>query len=358
MAQAEEIVFVSRFDDSQLDAAFKRFTASIDKAQGAVDNLSGEIDKAMKDAVKETDAFNKELAKTEKAAEAPAKAITQTNTAIDGFIKRNESLAASIAELEKAKKRDGSITDANSRKLENARKEIEENNAAIKRMSGATADSTKATAQNTAATTEQGAASATTGKRLVSFSSILRDIVRSNGDVVGALRRAREEMDLNGQSAGSLFKGMFSLRSITTGLAGAFVALVGVSLAAYFRTNEAAASRLKETFSAFGEQAKVVTGRLGEFAGSLIRIVQGDAVKGEGVKNLIRIFSDYGDELQRAKELGEDLARTQKFLDVIAAQTIPVIGKRIGEEERYRDVVANTNASINSRLGALTKPGR
>ena len=48
MAQAEEIVFVSRFDDSQLDAAFKRFTASIDKAQDAVGNLTGDVEKAMK----------------------------------------------------------------------------------------------------------------------------------------------------------------------------------------------------------------------------------------------------------------------------------------------------------------------
>jgi len=355
MAQPDPINFTTTYDDSPFVTAFNRFLGNVDKSQEAVDKLSKDVQAAMNSAAKETETFNKELAKTEKAAAAPAKAITQTNAAIDGLIKRNQTLATVIADLEKAKKRDGSITDAQARKMEGARKEIEENEAVIKKLTAATNENSKATEANADASKKQGEDAGKSGGKLVSFSSILKDIAESGGDVKGALERASAQMKENGQSAGSLFKGMFSLKNIATGVAGAFVALVGVSLAAYFKNNEEAANKLSDTFAGFGEQAKVVGGRLSDFGGSLVRVFQGEAVRGEVLEKLTNIFSNYGDELERAKTLGEELNQSARFLEALAAQTIPVLEKRIGQEARYRDAVSNTNAGFNARLGALNK---
>ena len=150
------------------------------------------------------------------------------------------------------------------------------------------------------------------------------------------LGEAWGEVNILGTSLGSVSKafkataasGKLMFKSIKVGLIstgiGAFVVAIG-SIATYFAQTKKGAELLETTLATLGAGIKVITDRIANFGGSIIKVFKGD-FKG-AAKDMKNALTGIGKEIKKEIKLANDLADatikvrdSQRELNVETAQ--------------------------------------
>jgi len=174
------------------------------------------------------------------------------------------------------------------------------------------------------------------GKKVDKLGSNLKKTKGEAESLGTSLGNAWGEVNILGTSLGSVSKafkataasGKLMFKSIKIGLIstgiGAFVIAIG-SLATYFSQTKRGAELLETTLATLGAGIKVITDRIANFGGSIIKVFKGD-FKG-AAKDMKNALTGIGKEIKKEIKLANDLAKatinlrdSQRELNVETAQ--------------------------------------
>jgi hypothetical protein len=351
MAQPDPINFVATYDDTAVSAGINKMIQSVDKGQEAFDDLS-------KSASNVGPSFAASIATAQKENEALKNGMLQTRAEILRLERQYTSLTNKSGQNAKAIK-------AQIVALQQQNKAssflFQQNTNDIKELGRQAKESFGQAGQSMALTTNQAQNLTFQFNDLFSQvgagTSIMQALIQQGPQITQTFGGLGNTLRFAGNAALGFFKRLFTLKGGVTALSAGLVALTGVAVASYFRRSQEAADNFEQTLGGFREQLSIVGDRVVNFGESIVKVFTGEAIKGEVLKNLTRIFSDYGDALSRANIEGQALTARQQVLDRTVNNFIVTEAKAQGVVDKLRDSVSNSTLSINERTNALRQAG-
>ena len=351
MAQPDPINFVATYDDSAVTAGINKMIQSVDKGQEAFDDLS-------KSASNVGPSFAASIATAQKENEALKNGMLATRTEILRLERQYTSLTnksgqnakaikAQILALQQQNKASSILFQQNTNDIKELGRQAKESfGQAGQSMALSANQAQNLTFQFNDLFSQVGAGT-----------SVMQALIQQGPQITQTFGGLGNTLRFAGNAAVGFFKRLFTLKGGVTALAAGLTALTGVAVASYFRRSQEAADNFEQTLGGFREQLSIVGDRVVNFGESIVKVFTGEAMKGEVLKNLTRIFSDYGDTLSRANIEGQALTARQQVLNRTVNDFIVDEAKAQGVVDRLRDSVSNSTLSINERTNALRQAG-
>lgn len=351
MAQPDPINFVATYDDTAVSAGVNRMIQDVNKGQDAFDDLS-------KSASNVGPSFAASIATAQKENEALRNGMLQTRAEILRLERQYSSLTNKSSQNAKAIKQQivalQQQNKASSILFAQNTNDIKELGRQAKESFGQAGQSMQLTAYQAQ---NLGFQFNDLFTQIGAGTSVMQALVQQGPQITQVFGGIGNTFRFAGQQALGFFKRLFTLKGGVTALAAGLTALTGIAVASYFRRSQEAADNFEQTLGGFREQLSVVGDRVVNFGESIVKVFTGEAMKGEVLKNLTRIFSDYGDALSRANIEGQALTARQQVLDRTVNNFIVTEAKAQGVVDRLRDSVSNSTLSINERTNALRQAG-
>lgn len=351
MAQPDPIVFRTEFDDTGVSAGVNRMIQDVDKGQDAFNDLS-------KAASNVGPSFAASIATAQKENEALKNGMLATRTEILRLERQYTSLTnksgqnakaikAQILALQQQNKASSILFQQNTNDIKELGRQAKESfGQAGQSMALSANQAQNLTFQFNDLFSQVGAGT-----------SVMQALIQQGPQITQTFGGLGNTLRFAGNAAVGFFKRLFTLKGGVTALAAGLTALTGVAVASYFRRSQEAADNFEQTLGGFREQLSIVGDRVVNFGESVVKVFTGEAMKGEVLKNLTRIFSDYGDALSRANIEGQALTARQQVLNRTVNDFIVDEAKAQGVVDRLRDSVSNSTLSINERTNALRQAG-
>ena len=202
------------------------------------------------------------------------------------------------------------------------------------------------------------------GKKVDKLGSNLKKTKGDAESLGTSLSNAWGEVNILGTSLGSVSKafkataasGKLMFKSIKVGLIstgiGAFVVAIG-SLATYFSQTKAGAELLETTLATLGAAIKVITDRIANFGGSIIKVFKGD-FKG-AAKDMKNALAGIGTEIKKEIKLANDLAKATINLRDSQRELNVETAKQRAEVEALKLIAEDQSKTEEVRLEAAQK---
>ena len=202
------------------------------------------------------------------------------------------------------------------------------------------------------------------GKKVDKLGSNLKKTKGDAESLGTSLSNAWGEVNILGTSLGSVSKafkataasGKLMFKSIKVGLIstgiGAFVLAIG-SLATYFSQTKAGAELLETTLATLGAAIKVITDRIANFGGSIIKVFKGD-FKG-AAKDMKNALAGIGTEIKKEIKLANDLAKATINLRDSQRELNVETAKQRAEVEALKLIAEDQSKTEEVRLEAAQK---
>ncbi len=352
MAQPDPINFVATYDDTAVSAGINKMIQSVDKGQEAFDDLS-------KSASNVGPSFAASIATAQKENEALKNGMLQTRAEILRLERQYSSLTNKSSQNAKAIKQQIVAL-----QQQNKASSIlfQQNQNDIKELGRQAKESFGQAGQSMALTTNQAQNLTFQFNDLFSQvgagTSIMQALIQQGPQITQTFGGLGNTLRFAGNAAVGFFKRLFTLKGGVTALAAGLVALTAAGVAAYFRKSQEAGDRFEQSMAGLGARFDIVVGRVFEFGESIARVFSGEAFKGEVLQNLTRIFSGYGDELDRAAESARKFTEVQQVLGRAANEFIVNEGQALRVVDELRAKVEDETQSIGSRTKALQEAGK
>ena len=351
MAQAEPVNFVSTFDDSAVTAGINKMIQSVDKGQEAFDDLSkaaGNVGVSYAASIETARKENEALKNGMLQAKAEILRLERQYTSLTNKSSQNaQAIKKQITALQQQNKASSILFQQNANDIKELGKAAE----IAGKQAGGSMQLAAHQAQNLSFQVQDVVA------QLGSGTGIMQILFQQGGQITSIFGGVGNTFRFAGQQALGFFKRLFTLKGGVTALSAGLVALTGVAVASYFRRSQEAADSFEQTLGGFKEQLSLVGDRVVNFGESIVKVFTGEAMKGEVLKNLTRIFTEYGDALSRANIEGQALTARQQVLDKTVNNFIVTEAKAQGVVDKLRDSVSNSTLSINERTNALRQAG-
>jgi Prophage tail length tape measure protein len=349
---AEPVNFVSTFDDSAVTAGINKMIQSVDKGQAAFDDLS-------KAAGNVGISYAASIETARKENEALKNGMLQTKAEILRLEKQYNSLTVKSTANAKAIKQQIVAL-----QQQNKASSIlfQQNQNDIKELGRQAKESFGQAGQSMALTANQaqnlGFQFNDLFTQIGAGTSVMQALVQQGPQITQVFGGIGNTFRFAGQQALGFFKRLFTLKGGLTALAAGLTALTGIAVATYFRKSQEAGDRFEQSMAGLGARFDIVVGRVFEFGESIARVFSGEAFKGEVLENLTRIFSGYGDELDRAAESARKFTEVQQVLGRAANEFIVNEGQALRVVDELRAKVEDETQSIGSRTKALQEAGK
>ena len=202
------------------------------------------------------------------------------------------------------------------------------------------------------------------GKKVDKLGSNLKKTKGDAESLGTSLSNAWGEVNILGTSLGSVSKAFkataasskLMFKSIYVGIAstgiGAFVLAIG-SLATYFSQTKAGAELLETTLATLGAAIKVITDRIANFGGSIIKVFKGD-FKG-AAKDMKDALAGIGTEIKKEIKLANDLAKATINLRDSQRELNVETAKQRAEVEALKLIAEDQSKTEEVRLEAAQK---
>ena len=202
------------------------------------------------------------------------------------------------------------------------------------------------------------------GKKVDKLGSNLKKTKGDAESLGTSLSNAWGEVNILGTSLGSVSKAFkataasskLMFKSIYVGIAstgiGAFVLAIG-SLATYFSQTKRGAELLETTLATLGAAIKVITDRIANFGGSIIKVFKGD-FKG-AAKDMKDALAGIGTEIKKEIKLANDLAKATINLRDSQRELNVETAKQRAEVEALKLIAEDQSKTEEVRLEAAQK---
>jgi len=351
MAQPDPINFVATYDDTAVAAGVNRMIQDVNKGQDAFDDLS-------KAAGNVGVSYAASIETARKENEALKNGMLQTRSEILRLERQYTSLSSKSSQNAKAIKQQ--IVALQQQNKASAIL-FAQNTNDIKELGRQAKESFGQAGQSMALTTNQAQNLTFQFNDLFSQvgagTSVMQALIQQGPQITQTFGGLGNTLRFAGNAALGFFKRLFTLKGGVTALSAGLVALTGVAVASYFRRSQEAGDSFEQTLGGFKEQLSLVGDRVVNFGESIVKVFTSEAIKGEVLKNLTRIFTEYGDALSRANIEGQALTARQQVLDRTVNNFIVTEAKAQGVVDRLRDSVSDSTLSINERTNALRQAG-
>lgn len=345
----EDVVFKGRFDDGEILSALGEVSTGVEKTQSKFEKMAEESAKAFKEAAQSLRTDNAILQSSLRSTQQEVNKLTRSYNALsDKTTAQAKQQRAQIDSLVvKSKEYSAQIAKNNADIIEYGK--AAEN--AFKKSGDAMQLNTNQAQQLTFQLNDVFA-------QVGAGTSVLQTLIQQGPQITQVFGGVGNTFKFLGRQVLSAVKSIFTLQGGFKALGGALVALTGIAVASYYRKSQEEGERLERATAALGGQFEVVTGRVFEFGESIVKVFTGEAIKGEVLKNLTRIFSGYGDELTRAADAARKFTEVQQTLDRAANDFIISEGQALRVVDQLRSSVDNETLSYGKRIQALQEAGR